>query len=154
MFTLSLRKNLVKKRRCARRPQSYAAEGKPADGSATAASSANGADAGSNGADAARAGAASLESLAARGWGSAVRVELTLQMLGLAHCRNTPVGDAMTRGISGGEKKRLSLAEMVLGPGKLLLLDEISTGLDSATLFTTITYLASVRRTIGCCLPL
>lgn len=62
----------------------------------------------------------------------------------LQHCRNVQVGDAMTRGISGGEGRRLSTAEMLVGPARVLLLDEISTGLDSATLHSTITYLASV----------
>lgn len=32
---------------------------------------------------------------------------------GLQHVRNTVVGDAAIRGVSGGEKKRVSLSEMM-----------------------------------------
>ena len=70
-----------------------------------------------------------------------------MQLLGLGHCRDTLVGDGglMLRGISGGERKRLTTAEMVVGPQRVLLMDEISTGLDSATLHSVITFFTSVR---------
>ena len=42
------------------------------------------------------------------------------------------------RGVSGGERKRVTLAEMLLGGRTTLFLDEISTGLDSATLHSLI----------------
>ena len=45
------------------------------------------------------------------------------------------VGDQMIRGISGGQKKRVTTGEMIVGPSKVLLMDEISTGLDSSTTF-------------------
>ena len=35
----------------------------------------------------------------------------------------------MVRGVSGGQKKRVTTAEMLVGPKKILFLDEISTGL-------------------------
>lgn len=38
------------------------------------------------------------------------RVDIVLQLLGLSHVKNNIVGDAMIRGISGGEKRRLSIA--------------------------------------------
>lgn len=41
----------------------------------------------------------------------------------------------MRRGISGGEKKRVTTGEMLVGPAKTLFMDEISTGLDSSTTF-------------------
>ena len=41
----------------------------------------------------------------------------------------------MLRGISGGQKKRLTTAEMIVGPAKALLMDEITNGLDSSTAF-------------------
>lgn len=46
-------------------------------------------------------------------WGSGVRSEVVMRLLGLAHCAGTFVGNEMVRGISGGEKKRLSTAEQV-----------------------------------------
>ncbi|XP_074276922.1 ABC transporter G family member 39-like isoform X2 [Silene latifolia] len=50
-------------------------------------------------------------------------------------CADTIVGDDMRRGISGGEKKRLTIGEMLVGPAKFLLMDGMSTGLDSSTTF-------------------
>ncbi|KAF5959272.1 hypothetical protein HYC85_000481 [Camellia sinensis] len=41
----------------------------------------------------------------------------------------------MTRGISGGQKKRVTTGEMLVGPAKVYFMDEISTGLDSSTTF-------------------
>ncbi|CAI5489180.1 unnamed protein product [Closterium sp. Naga37s-1] len=41
----------------------------------------------------------------------------------------------MRRGVSGGQKKRVTTAEALLGAKQVLLLDEISTGLDSATTY-------------------
>jgi ATP-binding cassette, subfamily G (WHITE), member 2 len=50
------------------------------------------------------------------------RVELLLGMMTLQHVRNSRVGDAMTKGISGGELKRLSIAvEIVSLPGLIFL---------------------------------
>ncbi|KAM1633865.1 hypothetical protein TB2_011832 [Malus domestica] len=54
---------------------------------------------------------------------------------------DTMVGDALRRGISGGQKKRLTTGEMIVGPTKALFMDEISTGLDSSTTFQIVTYL-------------
>ena len=58
-------------------------------------------------------------------------VETLLTEMGLGQCADSCVGDRKTRGISGGEKKRLSIAcELVKGP-QLLFADEPTTGLDS-----------------------
>jgi len=56
-------------------------------------------------------------------------------------CADTMVGDEMRRGISGGEKKRLTTGEMLVGPAKVFLMDEISTGLDSSTTFQIVRFL-------------
>lgn len=45
----------------------------------------------------------------------------TLQM-----CADTIVGSHLVRGISGGQKKRVTTGEIVVGPTKVLLMDEIS----------------------------
>ncbi|EEY55167.1 ATP-binding Cassette (ABC) Superfamily [Phytophthora infestans T30-4] len=47
----------------------------------------------------------------------------------------TIVGDALLRGVSGGERKRVTTGEMEFGMKYMTLMDEISTGLDSAATF-------------------
>ncbi|KAL9389216.1 hypothetical protein Peur_017821 [Populus x canadensis] len=64
-----------------------------------------------------------------------LQTDYVLEILGLDICADTMVGDTMRRGISGGQKKRLSTGEMVVGPMKALFMDEISNGLDSSTTF-------------------
>ncbi|GLE04906.1 hypothetical protein PINS_up013887 [Pythium insidiosum] len=61
--------------------------------------------------------------------------DAVLQQLGLEACQGTIVGDAMTRGVSGGERKRVTMGEMAFGNRLVACMDEISTGLDSATTF-------------------
>ncbi|VAI17511.1 unnamed protein product [Triticum turgidum subsp. durum] len=68
-----------------------------------------------------------------------------LKVLGLDICADTLVGNNMLRGISGGQKKRVTTAEMLVTPGRALFMDEISTGLDSSTTFQIVN---SIRQTI------
>ncbi|KAK0571365.1 hypothetical protein LWI29_014726 [Acer saccharum] len=74
--------------------------------------------------------AASLE-----GQETNVVTDYILKILGLEVCADTLVGDEMLRGISGGQKKRVTTGEMMVGPARALFMDEISTGLDSSTTF-------------------
>ncbi|EEY60560.1 ATP-binding Cassette (ABC) Superfamily [Phytophthora infestans T30-4] len=55
--------------------------------------------------------------------------------LGLTRCQGTIVGDERIRGVSGGEKKRVTTGEMAFGPHAVSLMDEITTGLDSSAAF-------------------
>lgn len=64
-----------------------------------------------------------------------ITVDMVLRVMGLEVCADTLVGSAMIRGVSGGQRKRVTTAEFLVGPARVLLLDEISTGLDSATTF-------------------
>ncbi|GLE11050.1 hypothetical protein PINS_up023348 [Pythium insidiosum] len=61
--------------------------------------------------------------------------QITTNLLGLTGCKDTLVGDAMIRGISGGQRKRVTTGEMMFGKKNVLIMDEISTGLDSAATF-------------------
>ncbi|KAK9666048.1 hypothetical protein RND81_14G156100 [Saponaria officinalis] len=76
-----------------------------------------------------------MKATAMKGVESNLIVDYTLRILGLDICRDTLVGDEMVRGISGGQKKRVTTGEMIVGPTKTLFMDEISTGLDSSTTF-------------------
>nr|GEV19098.1 pleiotropic drug resistance protein 1-like [Tanacetum cinerariifolium] len=76
-----------------------------------------------------------MKAAATEGQEASVVTDYTLKLLGLDICADTMVGDQMIRGISGGQKKRVTTGEMIVGPSKVLLMDEISTGLDSSTTF-------------------
>ncbi|KAG0454790.1 hypothetical protein HPP92_024082 [Vanilla planifolia] len=66
---------------------------------------------------------------------ASIITDYILKLLGLEVCADTMVGDNMIRGISGGQKKRVTTGEMIVGPARALFMDEISTGLDSSTTF-------------------
>jgi ABC-type multidrug transport system ATPase subunit len=58
-------------------------------------------------------------------------VENLMKRMGLAKAADTIVGDEKVRGISGGEKKRLSLACELIGSPSLIFADEPTSGLVS-----------------------
>ncbi|CAH7685993.1 ABC-2 type transporter-domain-containing protein [Phakopsora pachyrhizi] len=60
-------------------------------------------------------------------------LDVFLQMLGISHTKNTLVGDATVRGVSGGERKRVSIAEMMATRACVLSWDNSTRGLDAST---------------------
>jgi ATP-binding cassette, subfamily G (WHITE), member 2, PDR len=60
-------------------------------------------------------------------------VDVVMAVCGLSHTRNTKVGNEFIRGVSGGERKRVSIAEMILAGSSLSAWDNSTRGLDSAT---------------------
>jgi ABC-type multidrug transport system ATPase subunit len=75
----------------------------------------------------------------------------TLDGLGLAHVATSLVGDASgaARGVSGGERKRLSIALELVADPLVLFLDEPTTGLDSAAALTVMSMLRRLARQRG-----
>ncbi|CAI0412514.1 unnamed protein product [Linum tenue] len=73
-------------------------------------------------------------------------VEGTIVEMGLQDCADTIIGNWHLRGISGGEKKRLSIALEILTKPRLLFLDEPTSGLDSASAFFVIQTLRNIAR--------
>lgn len=67
-----------------------------------------------------------------------LRPYIVLHLLGLQDVMDTLVGGDNVRGLSGGQRKRVTSAEVFVGPQWALFCDEISTGLDSATTFSVI----------------
>ncbi|KAJ5937565.1 ABC multidrug transporter A-2 [Penicillium verhagenii] len=59
--------------------------------------------------------------------------DVTMAMLGLSHTVNTKVGNDFIRGVSGGERKRVSIAETTLCGSPLQCWDNSTRGLDSST---------------------
>jgi ABC-type multidrug transport system ATPase subunit len=59
--------------------------------------------------------------------------KVVMAVLGLSHTYNTKVGNDFVRGVSGGERKRVSVAEMMLAGAPFAAWDNSTRGLDSAT---------------------
>uniref|UniRef100_A0AAV2Z7R7 ABC transporter domain-containing protein n=1 Tax=Lagenidium giganteum TaxID=4803 RepID=A0AAV2Z7R7_9STRA len=74
--------------------------------------------------------------------------EIVIEQLGLEKCQDTIVGNAMLRGISGGERKRVTTGEMQFGMKLVTFMDEISTGLDSAATYDIIKTQRSVAKNL------
>lgn len=47
--------------------------------------------------------------------GAGIVAEFIIRVLGLTNCADTPLGNEMIRGVSGGERKRVTLGEMLVG---------------------------------------
>ncbi|MDP2435878.1 MAG: ATP-binding cassette domain-containing protein [archaeon] len=81
-------------------------------------------------------------------------VESVLRMLDISKCADTVIGEEGNRGISGGQRKRVSIAMGFLSDPRLLFLDEPTSGLDSNTAEEVVQILRSLveqtNRTIVC----
>ncbi|KAL6967069.1 Pleiotropic drug resistance protein 2 [Sarracenia purpurea var. burkii] len=82
-----------------------------------------------------------MKATAVAGQETSLITDYVLKILGLDICADIMVGDDMRRGISGGQKKRVTTGEMLVGPAKAFFMDEISTGLDSSTTFQICKYM-------------
>ncbi|KAG8643795.1 hypothetical protein MANES_11G067100v8 [Manihot esculenta] len=76
-----------------------------------------------------------MKAIATQGQETSVITDYVLKILRLEVCADIRVGNEMLRGVSGGQRKRVTTGEMLVGPAKALFMDEISTGLDSSTTF-------------------
>ncbi|KAL2507106.1 ABC transporter G family member 15 [Forsythia ovata] len=73
-------------------------------------------------------------------------IEGTIIEMGLQDCADRQIGNWQLRGISGGEKKRLSIALEILVRPLIMFLDEPTSGLDSAAAFFVIQAIKNVAR--------
>ncbi|KAK7839281.1 abc transporter g family member 40 [Quercus suber] len=90
-----------------------------------------------------------MKAAALEGLETSIVTDYVIKILGLEVCADTIVGDEMLRGISGGQKKRLTTGEMLVGPARALFMDEISTGLDSSTTFQIVNSLKQSLRILN-----
>lgn len=74
------------------------------------------------------------------------RVEKLIEQLGLSSSRNTYIGDEGTRGVSGGERRRVSIGVDIIHGPSLLFLDEPTSGLDSTSALSVIEKLHDIAR--------
>ncbi|KAF8377093.1 hypothetical protein HHK36_030466 [Tetracentron sinense] len=77
------------------------------------------------------------------------RVKSLIQELGLEHVAGTRVGDDRVRGISGGERRRVSIGVEVVHDPSVLILDEPTSGLDSTSALQIINMLKTMAETRG-----
>ncbi|KAK4778952.1 hypothetical protein SAY86_006480 [Trapa natans] len=78
--------------------------------------------------------------------------EAVIAQLGLAKCKDSIIGDSLLRGVSGGERKRVSIGQEMLINPSILFLDEPTSGLDSTTaqrIVSTLWELAKGGRTVA-----
>lgn len=61
------------------------------------------------------------------------RAEEVLLKMGLKDCADNLIGSDLVKGISGGEKRRVTIAVQILTDPRVLLLDEPTSGLDAFT---------------------
>ena len=69
------------------------------------------------------------------------RVEALMERMGLASCADVHVGNPLRPGISGGQKKRLSIAMELVDNPSCLFCDEPTSGLDSGNQESVISFL-------------
>lgn len=73
-------------------------------------------------------------------------VEQNLNCLGLDHVRDTFVGDDLVRGVSGGQRRRVTVGEMMLNVAPIMCGDEISNGLDASSTYEIIHILSYLSK--------
>jgi len=74
------------------------------------------------------------------------RVGSIMEFLGLTNVADTFVGDSTVRGVSGGQRRRVTCGEMFQWGAPILCADEISNGLDAASTYDIINSLLQLTR--------
>ncbi|WCJ34621.1 ABC-2 type transporter family protein [Euphorbia peplus] len=74
------------------------------------------------------------------------RVEALIDQLGLRNAANTVIGDEGHRGVSGGERRRVSIGIDIIHDPILLFLDEPTSGLDSTSAFMVVKVLQRIAQ--------
>ena len=75
--------------------------------------------------------------------------ERVIREMGLADAMDTRIGGRITKGISGGQRKRVSICIEMLTRPRLLFLDEPTSGLDSAASYHVMSHIARVAARDG-----
>ncbi|KAL0321966.1 UNVERIFIED_CONTAM: ABC transporter G family member 1 [Sesamum calycinum] len=75
-----------------------------------------------------------------------LRVQALIDQLGLRNAANTVIGDEGHRGVSGGERRRVSIGIDIIHDPILLFLDEPTSGLDSTSAFMVVKVLQRIAQ--------
>ena len=76
-------------------------------------------------------------------------VDSMLQKMGLESCADTIVGNLFMKGLSGGQKRRLSLAVILMKKLDVVILDEPTSGLDAASAAGTMGFISELTKSEG-----
>lgn len=74
------------------------------------------------------------------------RIAGLIESFGLRNQAHTIIGTPIQKGISGGQKRRLSVASQLITGPKLLFLDEPTSGLDSASSWEVMSFVKEVAK--------
>ncbi|KAI4296392.1 hypothetical protein L6164_036355 [Bauhinia variegata] len=77
------------------------------------------------------------------------RADFTIREMGLQDAINTKIGGWDSKGISGGQKRRVSICIEILTRPRLLFLDEPTSGLDSAASYYVMSRIAKLNQKDG-----
>jgi ABC-type multidrug transport system ATPase subunit len=72
-----------------------------------------------------------------------------ISFLGMSHVAGTIIGDEVTRGISGGQRKRVNIGMELVAEPSVLFLDEPTSGLDSSTAYEVCANLRNIAEQQG-----
>jgi len=78
------------------------------------------------------------------------RATEVIEMLNLTECSNRRIGDGISFGISGGERRRTGIAVEIITAPKILFLDEPTSGLDSSSSFKMIENIKNLVSSTSC----
>jgi ABC-type multidrug transport system ATPase subunit len=74
------------------------------------------------------------------------RIEALLSAFGLQNQADTLIGTPIRKGVSGGQKRRVSVASQLITSPKILFLDEPTSGLDSAASFEVMSFVKDIAK--------
>uniref|UniRef100_A0A7S4ACS2 ABC transporter domain-containing protein n=1 Tax=Pseudo-nitzschia australis TaxID=44445 RepID=A0A7S4ACS2_9STRA len=73
-------------------------------------------------------------------------VDTYINLLGIDNVRNSFVGNEEIRGVSGGQRRRVTIGEMMMNDSPIICGDEISNGLDAESTFEMITAMSYIGK--------
>lgn len=74
------------------------------------------------------------------------RIDSLLSSLGLSEQADVIVGTPVQKGLSGGQKRRVSVASQLITSPKILFLDKPTSGLDSVAAYEVLSHLRRVTK--------